>query len=166
VSEEQSNTQPHHHPVPDLVLVIDRAALLEHLINQIICAYCAPRKEAWMFMTSIVLDTSVMSLGAKTKVVMAVAQQVDYKLDKNSIHTAIALRNSFAHNAHDANRVVEVGVTEEAYYHEFWILQSSGRLDKKKRHEALKEFNEAYTKARRSLIGLVMRVADKVSAPT
>jgi hypothetical protein len=157
VSEEQSNTQPHHHPVPDLVLVIDRAALLEHLINQIICAYCAP---------SIVLDTSVMSLGAKTKVVMAVAQQVDYKLDKNSIHTAIALRNSFAHNAHDANRVVEVGVTEEAYYHEFWILQSSGRLDKKKRHEALKEFNEAYTKARRSLIGLVMRVADKVSAPT
>lgn len=76
-----------------MVDVIDRAALIKNIINQVIAGYCKPRKDAWGFMWSVVLDTSVMSLGAKIKVIMGVAHEMEFKLEKNSLHRVIALRN-------------------------------------------------------------------------
>lgn len=67
--------------IPDLVRVINRASMIESLMNHLIATYCAPREYAQFFMSEIVLNTSVMPLGVKAKVVMAVAQTLDFKLD-------------------------------------------------------------------------------------
>ena len=141
---------------PDVVDVIDRAALIENIINQVIVGYCKPRKDAWEFMWSVVLDTSVMSLGAKIKVVMAVAHEVKFDLEKNALHRVIALRNSFAHHSSNANPVLVVGKTpeEDTGYLQFWVLEGSGKIQRIKRHEAFDEFNAAYRKAKDSLAQL------------
>lgn len=143
-------------PAPDLVDVIDRTAHIENLLNQIITDYCAPRRKAWEFMWSIVLDTSVVSLGAKVKVVMAVANEVGFRLKKDPLHRIIALRNAFAHHATNAHPVLVVGRTpEETTSHlQFWVLESSGKINRLERNEAFAEFNQAYSMAKKSLVEL------------
>lgn len=150
----------------DVVDVIDRAALIENIINQVIVGYCKPRKEAWEFMWSIVLDTSVMPLGAKVKVVMAIANEMSFKLEKNELHRVIALRNAFAHHASDAHPVLAVGRTpeENTSYFQFWVLENSGKISRRKRHEAFAEFNTAYCKARDSLGELKKMVHEAYSS--
>jgi hypothetical protein len=154
---------PPEPPRPDVVDVIDRAALIENVINQIIVGYCKPRKAAWEFMWSVMLDTSVMALGAKIKVVMAVAHEMDFSLEKNALHRVIALRNAFAHHASNAHPVLAVGKTpeEDTSYLQFWVLESSGKISRVKRHEAFDEFNAAYRKARDSLVQLKTMVNER-----
>ena len=158
----ESENEPPEPSVPDIVDVIDRAAVIENLINQIIVGYCKPRKEAWRFMWSIVLDTSVMTLGAKVKVVMAVSHEMEFKLDKNSLHRVIELRNAFAHHASDAHPVLVVGGTpeEDTSHLEFWVLATSGKISRIKRHKAFDEFNAAYRAARESLVQLKSMLDD------
>jgi hypothetical protein len=155
-STTESKTQPPEPSKPDVVDVIDRAALIENIINQVIVDYCKPRKDAWEFMWSVVLDTSVMSLGAKVKVVMAVSHEMDFILEKNALHRVIALRNAFAHHASNAHPVLAVGrmPEEDTSYLQFWVLEGSGKISRVKRHEAFAEFNAVYVKARDSLIQL------------
>lgn len=148
--------EPLEPPAPDLVDVIDRTAHIENLLNQVITNYCAPRRKAWEFMWSVVLDTSVMSLGAKVKVVMAVAHEVHFKLKKDPLHRIIALRNAFAHHSTNAHPVFVVGRTPEqnTSYLQFLVLESSGKIQRVKRHEAFEQFNEAYRAAKQSLVEL------------
>ncbi len=159
----ESENEPPEPSAPDVVDVIDRAALIENVINQIIVGYCKPRKEAWEFMWSIVLDTSVMSLGAKVKVVMAVSHEMRFKLDKNSLHRVIALRNAFAHHASNAHPVLVVGRTpeEDTNHLQFWVLEASGKISRIKRHKAFDEFNAAYRTARESLVQLRSMVGER-----
>ena len=159
----ESDIQLPEPSTPDVVDVIDRASLIENIINQIIVGYCKPRKAAWEFMWSVVLDTSVMSLGAKVKVVMAVSQEMGFNLEKNALHRVIALRNAFAHHASDAHPVLAVGRTpeEDTSYLQFWVLEGSGKILRIKRHEAFAEFNAAYRKARESLVQLKNMVQEK-----
>lgn len=149
---------------PDVVDVVDRVALIENLINQIIVGYCKPRKAAWEFMWSIVLDTSVMPLGAKVKVTLAISNEMEFKLDKDSLHRVIALRNAFAHHASDAHPVIAVGQTpdEDSTYFQFWVLEGSGKISRIKRHEAFAEFNVKYRKARESLGQLLGMVEQRI----
>jgi hypothetical protein len=149
--------------ISDVVDVVDRVALIENLINQIIVGYCKPRKAAWEFMWSIVLDTSVMSLGAKVKVISAVSHEMNFKLDKDSLHRVIALRNAFAHHASDAHSIVAIGRTpeENSTYFQFWVLEGSGKISRIKRHEAFAEFNVKYRKARESLEKLLRMVKQR-----
>lgn len=155
--------EPPKPSAPDVVDVIDRVALIENVINQVIVGYCKPRKEAWEFMWSIVLDTSVMSSGAKVKVVMAVSQEMEFALDKNSLHKVIALRNAFAHHASNAHPVIVVGRTpeENTSHLQLLVLEGSGKVSRKKRHEAFIEFNTAYRAARESLVQLLNMVHEK-----
>jgi hypothetical protein len=142
-------------PESDLVVVIDQSANIEKLMTRIIFSYCSPRHDARPFMWNIVLDSSVMSLGAKAKVVMAIAHELDFKFEKDALHRVLELRNAFAHHATDAN--LSMGVTmdgEVDFFHEFWILRSSGKLEKKRRKQAFEEFKQAYSKAQQSLVGL------------
>ena len=162
-SKSKSEGESPEPSAPDVVDVIDRTALIENVINQIIVGYCKPRKEAWEFMWSIVLDTSVMSLGAKVKVVMAVSHEMGFKLDKNALHRVIALRNAFAHHSSNAHPVFVVGQTpeESTSYLQFWVLESSGTVSRVKRAEAFAEFNAAYRAARESLVQLKNMVQEK-----
>lgn len=141
----------------DLVLIINRAGFIENLFNQIITGYCSPREHAWYFMWSVVLDTSVMPLGAKLKVVMAIAQELNFKLPRNALTKVIQLRNSFAHTTTNANPVIVVDRKNEEseQYNEFHTLDSNGVLKITKRHEALAVFNESYSTSKAALIVLL-----------
>lgn len=140
----------------DLVLVINQAGHIENLFNQIISDYCAPREHARYFMWSVVLDTSVMPLGSKLKVVMAVANALKFKLPKDALSKVVQLRNSFAHNTTDAHPVISVGVRPEdtKMYNLFWTLDGNGVLKETKRHEAFDAFTLNYQKARVALVEL------------
>lgn len=165
-SSSKTGSQPPEPSKVDVVDVIDRTALIENIINQVIVGYCKPRKEAWEFMWSIVLDTSVMYFGAKVKVVMAVAREMGFKLEKNALHRVIATRNAFAHHASDVHPVLAVGRTpeEDTIYTHFWVLEGSGKVSRVKRHEAFAEFNTAYSKARDSLVELNKMVHERFSS--
>jgi hypothetical protein len=162
-SPTETNIHPSEPSKPDVVDVIDRAALIENIINQIIVGYCKPRKDAWEFMWCIVLDTSVMSLGAKVRVVLAVAHEMGFKLEKDALHRVIALRNAFAHHATDAHPVLAVGRTpeEDTSYFQFLVLDGSRKISRIKRHKAFTDFNSAYCKVRDSLAQLKNMVHER-----
>jgi hypothetical protein len=93
----------------DLVDVIDRTALIENILNQVIEAFCEPRQEPFMFFWNVILDSSIMPMGSKVKVVMAIAQEMNVKLDQKSVHSVMSLRNAFAHHPSDSHPVLVVG---------------------------------------------------------
>jgi hypothetical protein len=150
-------------PVQDLVTVINRAGLIENLLNQIISDYCGPRKDSWVFMWNVVLDTSVMPLGSKLKVVMAVAQELKFKLPKDALNKVVQLRNSFAHHTTNAHPAVSIGRTpeEDSYYNQFYTLDGNGVLKSTKRHEAFETFNQSYQIAKQTLGELRNLVVEK-----
>ncbi|MBB3118113.1 hypothetical protein [Pseudoduganella violacea] len=142
--------------VQDLVMVINRAGHIENLFNQIISDYVGPREHAWYFMWSVVLDTSVMPLGAKLKVVAAIAHELNYKFPWKESNDVIQYRNSFAHNTSDAHPVLSIGTTDEetTSYNLLYTLNAQGVLRKVKRHEAFTLFNESYKTSKAALVEL------------
>ena len=141
---------------PDVVDVIDRTALIENVLNQIIAGYCAPRKAAEEFMWSVVLDSSVMPLGSKIKVALAVAHELEFRLNRDALHKVVALRNAFAHHATTAYPAINLGARPEqtTTHFELWVLEGSGKIARLKRHEAFADFNRAYRAARQSVAAL------------
>ena len=50
---------------------------------------------------------------------------------------------------------------EDSSYLQFWVLESSGKIQRIKRHEAFNEFNVVYRTARESLVTLKDMVRQK-----
>ena len=140
----------------DLVHVVDRAALIENILNQVIEGFCEPRKEPFMFFWNVILDSSVMPMGSKVKVAAAIAQELDFKLEQDALHKVMALRNAFAHHKTGSHPVISVGKTEEdsKIHYELQVLSNAGKLSRKHRDDALSEFNAAFLAAKESLVAL------------
>jgi len=137
----------------DVSLIIDRTALIENILNQIIHGYTSPRKDAFEFFWNVVLDSSVMQLGSKIKVAMAISQELNAKLDENSLHKVISYRNAFAHHDTNAHPVITFGKAgDDQINYMLHIMKSSGKIKKECRNKALIEFNNNYKKAKESLI--------------
>lgn len=143
-----------------LVRVVDRTALIENILNQVLASYCGPRKEAQRFFWDVLLDTSVLPLGSKIKVAMAVSQEVGIELDQQSLHRLVSLRNAFAHHATDAHPVLMVGKTpdRDRVEHRLQVISNSGRVSRTSRVEGLAQFDECYESAKASLLGLLSAV--------
>jgi hypothetical protein len=88
---------------------------------------------------------------------MAIAQELDAKLEQNALHNVVSLRNAFAHQATDAHPVFYVGGTPEAdeVGHELQIVTSPGKVTRRRRDAALAEFNSSYAAAKKSLVALL-----------
>ena len=140
----------------DVSKVISRTALIENLLNQIILKYSSPRKEAFQFFWDVLLDSSIMPLGSKVKVVMAITQNLGGKLNSTPIHKVISLRNAFAHHDINAHATIAVGKTpeEDESYYMLQIITQSGKVDRKRREDALEEFNINYKLAKEALVKL------------
>jgi hypothetical protein len=143
--------------IKDLVHVVNRTALIENILNQVIEAFCEPRQEAFRFFWNVVLDSSVMPMGSKLKVAMAISQELNFNLDQNALHSVLSLRNAFAHHKTESHQVLVVGKTpdEDHVYSQLQILSSSGKLTQRYREDALKDFDAAYEIAYTSLVSLV-----------
>lgn len=140
----------------NLVHVVDRAALIENILNQVIEDFCEPRKDPFMFFWNVILDSSIMPMGSKVKVVSAIAQVLDFKLEQDALHKVMALRNAFAHHKTGSHPVISVGKAEEdsKIHYELQVLSNSGKLSRKRREDALSEFNAAFLAAKESLVAL------------
>jgi len=148
--------------------VIDRTALIENILNQVIEAYLVPRTAARQFLWDILLDSSVLPLGSKVKVAMAISQDLNVGLDQASLHSVVSLRNAFAHHATNAHPVFKVGKApdEDQLHYTLQVISNSGRVTRKRREEALSEFNSAYAKAKASLIALLTAIRASGTATT
>jgi hypothetical protein len=140
----------------DLVNVVDRAALIENILNQVIEDFCEPRKEPFMFFWNVILDSSIMPMGSKVKVAAAIAQQLSFKLALNALHQVMSFRNAFAHHKTGSHPVITVAQNAEegTVRYELQVLSSSGTLSRKGRQDALSEFNAAFSTAKESLVAL------------
>lgn len=92
----------------DVIRVFNRTALIENLLNEPIEKYCPPRKELSAFFWNVVLDSSIMPLGAKIKVAKGIAQEIGVKLIQDPIHKVISYRNAFTHHSVDAHTTIYV----------------------------------------------------------
>lgn len=140
----------------DLIDVVERATLIENILNQVIEGFCEPRKDPFMFFWNVILDSSVMPLGSKVKVASAIAHQLDFNLERESLHKIMALRNAFAHHGLGSHPVLVVGKTEkDCYgYNELQVLSNAGNVSRMRREDALSDFNDAFKVAKRSLFAL------------
>jgi hypothetical protein len=147
----------------DLVHVVNRTALIENILNQVIEAFCEPRQEPFMFFWNVILDSSIMPMGSKVKVATAIAQELDVKIEQNAIHTVMALRNAFAHHKTGSHPVITASKTEEdgEVHYELQILSNSGRLSRKRREDALAEFDASYVLAKESLVAMLAAIKAK-----
>lgn len=148
----------------DVIQIINRTALIENILNQVIEKYCCPRKEAFPFFWTVLLDGSIMPLGAKVKIAMAISQAIDAKLDQDSLHKLISFRNAFAHHGADAHPTLFVGKNpeEDELHYMLHVVTHSGKIQQKRRGEALAEFNACYEKAKKSLMDLLGSVITEV----
>jgi hypothetical protein len=138
----------------DVIHVINRTALIENLLSQAIEKYCSPRKEAFPFFWNVILDSSIMPMGSKIKVAMAIAQETGFKLKQDLLHKLISYRNAFAHHAVDAHPMIFVAKDPEQDEMRYVLhtISNSGRIRRISRDEALKEFDTCYDQAKQSLV--------------
>jgi hypothetical protein len=150
----------------DVIHVIDRTALIENLLNQAIEKYCSPRKEAFPLFWSVILDSSIIELGAKIKVALAIAQETGFKLKDDPLHKLLSYRNAFAHHAVDAHPVLFVAKDPEKDEMRYMLhtISNSGRIRQISRNEALKEFDTCYDQAKQSLVEFCKAIVANVES--
>jgi hypothetical protein len=146
----------------ELGSILNRTALIEAVMDQVIEAYCRPRQTAYRFFMQVMLHSSTISLGTKAKLVAAIAQEVDFKINKDEIHKLISLRNGFAHHPLDSHPTFRFGVDAQIRY-ELAVITSSGSVKRTDRELALAEFNELHPRVLRSIYSLRDAVDSSVS---
>lgn len=158
--QKVSNVLPPDHK--GLIEVVDRTAHIENLMNQVIEGYCGPRQDRFDFFWSILLDSSIMPLGGKVRAVSAIAQQLKFEVNTSQLHNILSLRNAFAHHATNSHPLIVVGRTPErnSPHYQLNIISSSGKITRKKREEALKEFRAAYKTAKKNLVEFISVVKE------
>ena len=153
----------------DVTLVIDRTALVENILNQVIESFCEPSERASLFFWEVLLDSSIMQMGSKSKIAMAIAQQLHFKLDQDAIHSVMSLRNAFAHHDISSHPVLVVRAPPEVskFHFELQIISNSGKVSRKRRDVALSEFNASFQLAKESLVALLdaIKAARAVDTP-
>jgi hypothetical protein len=78
--------------------IIEQCNQIEEYLKAIIEAYISPGDDRQKFFRSRVLNNSVMSFGSKVKLVIAINRELKLvKLERESFHKIMQLRNAFAH---------------------------------------------------------------------
>lgn len=141
----------------DLGEVIDGADHVENLLNQVIHDYSSPSENRHSFFWEVLLDSSVLPLGSKVKVASAIAHELEYKLDRDSLHKVIALRNAFAHHRRQSHPLITFGVAEDDHQVDFNLLtiSNTGKVQRKKRTDAMVEFRACFRAAHETLVELI-----------
>ena len=159
-----NNSQPAPTDEIDLVKVVNRSAHIENLMNQVIEGFCAPRKKAASFMWLVLLDSSIMPMGSKVKVVATIANILGCEFERERLNRLLTIRNAFAHNSTSGVPVVVFGANGDPgnSYSQFWTMDSSGAIKVEARHEVFNEFNEKFTIVKNSLLNLRSAVNKEV----
>jgi hypothetical protein len=138
--------------------VIDRTALIENMLNQVIYSYIRPSQDAFQFFWDVLLDGSIITLGAKIKIANAISHQLNSKkLKDGSLHDLVSYRNAFSHHATNAHPTLIVGRKPEGdeLHYMLHILKPSGKTESKTRDQALVEFDKNFELAKNLLRDLL-----------
>lgn len=136
-------------------LVIEQCNRIEQYLKAIIEAYVLPRDDRQEFFRSHVLNSSIIPFGGKVKLVIAINKDLDLvKLNNDSLHKIMQLRNAFAHN--DIISGVKVDLSKEvtdpgAITIGLESISGNGALKYVTRDEAFKEFQNVYQTSENSL---------------
>jgi hypothetical protein len=149
----------------DVVQVINRTDVMENMMNQVIINFTSPIDEKKSFFWDVLLDSSIMSLGAKVKVIMAISQELDVRIKSGVFHKVLSLRNAFAHTRISSNPVIVVAKDpkdDKAHYN-LKIITQSGKIETMTRCEALNKFNENYAESKNYLSEIISLIKNKKS---
>lgn len=136
--------------------IINKSIKVEDLINLILCKYFKPANK--IIFLSIVLNSSVMSFGAKLKVLSAIG--LEKKMFEKLLKIS-SIRNSFAHTndtddytllfrenvEHDSNSIKVLRV-----------MNSQGHLKSKRIDQLHTEFNELFLEVELALQALYIQL--------
>lgn len=150
----------------DLSTVIDRTWILEGKINDLIEYFVAPRSGTLDFFYNVLLDTSIISLGAKVKIVMAISQELDVKIKQDAFHKVVSIRNAFAHTGQKSNPAVflkEDGSLSDTDY-VLKIVKNTGKIESMTRSNAMRQFEKKYQIALKSISSLLEAAKNEFSA--
>lgn len=135
--------------------VIDRLNRIEEIIDDIIVNQIKPDDKT--IFRKIILNTSVLNFGAKTKVLLNLG--VDKKLYEK-LRKFLSIRNGFAHSRIDSSytlsitkitgKPAEVKTVKNTSTIE--VMNSAGKVDKKEAHEYVSEYLELYYEVRNELL--------------
>jgi hypothetical protein len=141
----------------DVSQVIDRTDLIENLLNQIIVKFLSPREEVFPFFWNVFLDGSMISLGTKVRLVILIAQEIEFKLGQDYIRRVVNLRNAFAHHGLQSHPTYIVGKTpdEDKLSYQLQVITSSLKIKRLSRLEALEDFNKNYDSAKKTLVEMI-----------
>ncbi|KAF0144894.1 MAG: hypothetical protein FD156_1465 [Nitrospirae bacterium] len=157
IKKEKTNWKPVLDPTQtkmETAFVIGRTIAIESLIKQILVQYISPQKDRLPFLKDIILNNSMLNLGAKIKAFLFLVETNNWKkIDENHFHTILRIRNSFAHS----DTTILVTLSEVSY-----LLDSfhSGKLKKVKRKDALHEFTQSYVLVKKYLHGILKSIED------
>ena len=147
----------------ELGSILNRTALMEAVMDEVIESFCRPRRSSYRFFVQVLLHSSTLSLGSKAKLMSAIAQEVNFSINKDEIHKVIHLRNAFAHHPLDSYPTFRFGEDENIRY-ELAVIDSSGSVTRTDRVEALAKFNEVHPRALKVIHALRDAVDASVNA--
>ena len=147
----------------DLVFVIDRFNYIEYKVTEIISSYIGAIPERKKFVNSILLNNSIVSFGAKIKLLFHINSiEKLFDLKKDDFHRLAHIRNQFAHSGQE---VFEICLEEPELGGKKLMLESvasSGRLIEVDASKALSEFTQIFARLKQSL-NLAAEKANKLS---
>jgi hypothetical protein len=143
-----------------LLFVIRATNITETKMKAVIADYLQIPAERRSFAEAFLLHNSSVSFAAKAKLVLAIAKELNVRIDKNAMHTMFSRRNAFAHQDHLSSiRVVkdQNGVLDVSYVVE--SIKQSGQLEGVTQKQAYEEFVKAYFVVERDLDALAARLS-------
>jgi hypothetical protein len=144
-------------PTLDLPAIVDGAATVENLLDQAIRLFYSP-SHANHFGT-VMLHPSILPLGAKVKLAMAISNEIGVKLNKNALHKVLELRNAFAHHSTNAHPTIHLLADGgQKISHSLHVIDSQGIVGKLSRAQAAADFVANCQLARATLVALIAKI--------
>jgi len=158
------------HAYRELAFVVDKTNYLEYTLKSILRKYLAAPSDRAAFVKDILLHSSIIGLGQKFKLLQFICEREQWpKLDPNSFHSVLNIRNAFAHSD-TVTQIIKLsprtnGKSEIAEVFQLVdSISSSGKHKELKRSEALDEFVQHWVAVRDYLHDIDTNYADKPSA--
>jgi len=144
----------------NLEVVIDCISTIENNLDQIISSFIAPKESSYHFFWSIMLDSSILPIGSKIKLFVAISQNIDAKTNPTVLHKLIALRNAFAHQGSNENPVfiAQKGTKECKGFNALKVISQSGRVSLMDRGKAFEQFNQHY----KASLDMLLEIKEKL----
>ncbi|WP_257311274.1 hypothetical protein [Geothrix fuzhouensis] len=134
-------------------VIVERFSEIEQLINTVIFNYIAPILDAEKFVKLNLLDNSVVSFGAKIKLLQVINKNINGDfINRDKFHRLLSIRNAFAHN--NVGNNLEIEPSEENLSEIYFYIESmkgDGSIVRTRRDDAYTEFWALYLELLRSL---------------